>query len=399
MASLLGSDYMEELNCPVCLEPFDVPVMLECGHNFCKTCINRVWDSTDNLYCPECRQQFSARKYSVNLFLANQVERVHAQIKKRDNETVSGEKEKTQNSGPKQKHTAQDCGLHTEKLKLFCAVDETLLCALCVPNHCGHRFIHVEEAANVYQEKVMEALLSLECHQKSLLKLEKTQQQEISNIKQSAQSLEQHLRSEFDKLRKLVLEKEQHLICQLRQEKAEILKKMEENIRRITDTSSNIQGQISAFQSMVGEKDNLLFLSQIKPENERYSEILKGVHVTLVNLKLREEVYRDPALLHNIWKEVEAVIKPNTQLGMAAFGGFKFGSSGSSSASSFWGFTVPSNAASFFGSAPPANAAPLFGTSQSANAASLFGFSQSTNPPSLFGSALPTKKPPFPKMS
>uniref|UniRef100_A0A8C5M1C1 Tripartite motif-containing protein 16-like n=1 Tax=Leptobrachium leishanense TaxID=445787 RepID=A0A8C5M1C1_9ANUR len=60
----MASDLREELNCSVCLNIFSDPVMLSCGHNFCRVCIGNVLDTQDGagVYtCPECRAEFTER--------------------------------------------------------------------------------------------------------------------------------------------------------------------------------------------------------------------------------------------------------------------------------------------------------------------------------------------------
>uniref|UniRef100_A0A8C5PJM5 Uncharacterized protein n=1 Tax=Leptobrachium leishanense TaxID=445787 RepID=A0A8C5PJM5_9ANUR len=60
----MASDLREELNCSVCLNIFSDPVMLSCGHNFCRVCIGNVLDTQDGAgvyICPECRAEFTER--------------------------------------------------------------------------------------------------------------------------------------------------------------------------------------------------------------------------------------------------------------------------------------------------------------------------------------------------
>ncbi|KAK5611482.1 hypothetical protein CRENBAI_016053 [Crenichthys baileyi] len=49
----------EALKCPVCQDFFTEPVTLQCGHDFCLTCIHAVWEtdtSTEGpFFCPECQ--------------------------------------------------------------------------------------------------------------------------------------------------------------------------------------------------------------------------------------------------------------------------------------------------------------------------------------------------------
>ena len=47
------------LNCGICLNVFDNAVNSECGHTFCKGCVQQ-WIENDHKECPECRKRFRA---------------------------------------------------------------------------------------------------------------------------------------------------------------------------------------------------------------------------------------------------------------------------------------------------------------------------------------------------
>ncbi|KAK5900031.1 hypothetical protein CesoFtcFv8_009445 [Champsocephalus esox] len=49
----------EELSCSICLCPFDCPVTIPCGHNFCQDCIVASWK--DSYSCPQCRTHFPTK--------------------------------------------------------------------------------------------------------------------------------------------------------------------------------------------------------------------------------------------------------------------------------------------------------------------------------------------------
>ncbi|XP_043087461.1 ret finger protein-like 3 [Puntigrus tetrazona] len=51
----------EELKCSICLEVFTDPVSTSCGHNFCKTCLNKCWDDSQTCRCPYCKETFNQR--------------------------------------------------------------------------------------------------------------------------------------------------------------------------------------------------------------------------------------------------------------------------------------------------------------------------------------------------
>ncbi|CAM4560079.1 unnamed protein product, partial [Lepidochelys kempii] len=128
----------EEATCPVCLEYFTHPVTLECGHNFCRTCIAQCWEGPDTAAsCPQCREIVQQRNLRPNRPLANVVE-----IAKR----LSFQAVKGAGGG-------RVCGEHQEALKLFCEEDQTPICVVCDRSraHRAHTVVPVQEAAQEYK--------------------------------------------------------------------------------------------------------------------------------------------------------------------------------------------------------------------------------------------------------
>ncbi|XP_056147117.1 E3 ubiquitin/ISG15 ligase TRIM25-like [Lampris incognitus] len=68
----------DQLCCSVCLDLLNQPVTLQCGHSYCRDCIESCWDKDEEkgVYsCPQCRQTFSPRPALVkNTMLAQIVE-------------------------------------------------------------------------------------------------------------------------------------------------------------------------------------------------------------------------------------------------------------------------------------------------------------------------------------
>ncbi|XP_076141453.1 E3 ubiquitin-protein ligase TRIM4-like [Alosa pseudoharengus] len=42
-SSLEDEDTEDELSCPVCRELFSDPLLLSCGHSFCRSCLEESW--------------------------------------------------------------------------------------------------------------------------------------------------------------------------------------------------------------------------------------------------------------------------------------------------------------------------------------------------------------------
>ncbi|XP_055487512.1 E3 ubiquitin-protein ligase TRIM21-like [Leucoraja erinacea] len=132
--------WTEEVVCPICLHFSTNPVSLECGHNFCRTCITQFLDRDrkGRNTCPECREEFADRTFRVSRALAR----------------VS-EKARTLSLNQKQKESKLHCAIHHEELKLFCETDNKLICLICATGqeHKSHSFIPVKEAAEIDKVK------------------------------------------------------------------------------------------------------------------------------------------------------------------------------------------------------------------------------------------------------
>ncbi|XP_075769806.1 E3 ubiquitin-protein ligase TRIM58-like isoform X2 [Pelodiscus sinensis] len=79
---MAGPDPVQELQlevtCSICTKFLEVPVTLDCGHNYCQACILQYWDQVeeeeeDPEQCPQCRRAFRQRSFRRNKLLANVV--------------------------------------------------------------------------------------------------------------------------------------------------------------------------------------------------------------------------------------------------------------------------------------------------------------------------------------
>ncbi|KAM8882243.1 tripartite motif-containing protein 16-like [Synchiropus picturatus] len=68
----------EVLSCSICLDLLKDPVALNCGHSFCRSCVEGYWDSEGErniCQCPQCRRTFTPRPLlQKNVMLAELVE-------------------------------------------------------------------------------------------------------------------------------------------------------------------------------------------------------------------------------------------------------------------------------------------------------------------------------------
>uniref|UniRef100_A0A8B9BJX6 RING-type domain-containing protein n=1 Tax=Anser brachyrhynchus TaxID=132585 RepID=A0A8B9BJX6_9AVES len=111
-----------EASCSVCLGYLRDPVLLECGHNFCRSCITRWWaELARDFPCPVCRKTSRRRALRPNRQLANMVEaarQLRAAKRKARDELC--------------------CPAHGQALARFCRDDQAPACLACEIS-CAHR--------------------------------------------------------------------------------------------------------------------------------------------------------------------------------------------------------------------------------------------------------------------
>ncbi|XP_072115449.1 E3 ubiquitin-protein ligase TRIM39-like isoform X2 [Mobula birostris] len=253
----------EEVICPICLEFFADPVTLDCGHNFCRSCITRCWEREERNSCPECREEFADRTLRVNRALAN-----------------LSEKARKLNLNPKEKESKLRCEKHEEELKLFCETDKTLICLICATarEHKSHNFMPVNEAVEIYKGRVKSSLDSLTKKKSDFEEMEQHQNEKISGVR--SHSLQSQITSHFTELRRVLTEKEQHALRHLREEEERILNAMVKNLREIQENLNSIQEEISKLQEQMDQQENITFLMEEARRKRRISDDAQSLSVT-----------------------------------------------------------------------------------------------------------------------
>ncbi|XP_062904117.1 zinc-binding protein A33-like [Mobula hypostoma] len=257
--------FTEEVICPICLDFFTEPVTLECGHNYCRSCITQCWERQQRNSCPECREKIADRTLKVNRALAN-----------------LSEKARKLNLNPKEKESKLYCEEHEEELKLFCETDKTLICVICVTarEHKSHNFIPVKEAVQVYKDWVKSSFDSLTKSKADFEEMEQQQKEKISGVRKQSHILQSHVTSQFAELHQILTEKEQRILRDLREEEERILNPMEKNLREIQKNLNSIQEDISRLQEQMDQKENVIFLKEETHQKRRISDNIQEFSVT-----------------------------------------------------------------------------------------------------------------------
>ncbi|XP_067830105.1 zinc-binding protein A33-like [Heptranchias perlo] len=287
-----AESFTDDLNCPICLEFFTDPVSLECGHNFCRSCIAQCWDKKEINSCPECREEFPERNFRASRALAS-----------------LAEKARKLNLNPKEKESKLHCEEHQEELKLFCETDKKLICVICIDaqEHRDHRFMPIKEAVEIYKDQLKSSLEFLTEKKLAVLETELKQKRQISKVREQSNSLQIRITSEFAKIHQILTEKEQRLIRDLREQEERILETMGINLGKIQENLNSIQEKLLKLQNQMEQKDELIFLKEETCQKWRTREDYNGV--SLADDKLSIGKFCGP-LQYTAWREMIDAINP-----------------------------------------------------------------------------------------
>ncbi|XP_078272289.1 zinc-binding protein A33-like [Rhinoraja longicauda] len=282
----------EDATCPICLDFFSDPATLECGHNFCRSCITQSWDREERNSCPVCREVLADRTLKVNRAFARIAETARAL---------------SLNTGGKE--SKLHCEEHQEELKLFCETDKKLVCVICVDarEHREHRFMSIQEAVESYQEQIKSSLEILTKNKSAMEEMEQQQKEKISGVREQSQNLLTYITSIFAELRQILNEKERLFLKDLREDEESVLNPMEKNLREIQEEINSIQEKLLKLQERMNQTDSLIFLKEETRQKRRISDDNKSLSVADGALDIGK--FDDPFLLNTVLRKTTDYVK------------------------------------------------------------------------------------------
>ncbi|KAK7925459.1 hypothetical protein WMY93_007769 [Mugilogobius chulae] len=240
-----GGAMEEILKCPVCQDFFTDPVALGCGHNFCLSCINTVWENEGTeagpYFCPECQILLPSKpNLEINADLQDKKDKLSScpcdhciespSVAVRtcltcDASLCQGHALLHEQRSALKQHTLVEvtrdplslkCQEHRDELKLFCSQDRVPVCCLCVlvGTHKNHKAPQLHEACDDFKtmlESSMNQLLKRRNDAENTIKeLESLYRQTVK----SAADLRERISDKYSRLH-VVLDGDERLMKQI----------------------------------------------------------------------------------------------------------------------------------------------------------------------------------------
>ncbi|XP_062238855.1 zinc finger protein RFP-like [Platichthys flesus] len=297
----------ERLLCSICLDVFTDPVTIQCGHNFCSTCINTHWDSRDICQCPMCKQKFSTRpELRVNTVMSELADDFKKLVQVKAStpgpqlpvvdvlcDICSEIKEKAVKScltcltsfceshlEPHRRvaglkgHTLLEpvknlddrmCKTHNKMTELYCLKEQAFICVLCLKaGHKGHNAVPLEEQYEKLTATKDEA-------QANIQKLIQTRIEKIAEVEKLLDVSEVDSEKEnqaavqvFTELIQFIQASQAELVEAIEQRHSAIKQKGEEFLKELRREVTELKSRSSQLEHLSQSEDHYHFLQSFQ---------------------------------------------------------------------------------------------------------------------------------------
>ncbi|XP_071188712.1 E3 ubiquitin-protein ligase TRIM39-like [Salvelinus alpinus] len=345
----------EQFLCSICLDVFTEPVSSPCGHNFCKACITKYWDSNVLCQCPMCKNTFDKRpdlfvntlisemaaqfRQTVEVKATSSPDQCSAMIVELSCDICTGMKLKALKSclvcqasycethlEPHQRVAAlkrhklinpvenledRMCKKHDRPLELFCRTDQTCLCVLCLKaDHMTHDTVPLEEEYG--KRKAQLGKTEAEVQQMIQERLQKVQEIKHS-VDHSKREAEREISDSVQVFTALVrsIERSQAELIEVIEKKLKAAERQAEGlIKELEQEITELQRRSTELEQLSHTEDHLHLLQSFPslctpPDTRDWSEI--SVHSDLCVGTVRRAVSQLEETLNKVMEKLPEV--------------------------------------------------------------------------------------------
>ncbi|XP_068098346.1 E3 ubiquitin/ISG15 ligase TRIM25-like [Hyperolius riggenbachi] len=341
----------EELSCSICLNVYQDPVLLRCGHNFCSSCIGDVLDAQEGsgfYSCPQCHTEFAERpalhrnialqdiakhflfnptvqeisgilcNYCINssapavktcLHCEASLCEGHVKVHNKATEHVLIE--------PTTCLENRKCFVHKKILEYYCNEDSVCICVSCRLDgeHKGHQVESINDASEKKRLKLknnIEGLSTQRAQAKSNIQMlfdhEKKMKKDASSVRQTITTLFMEIKGKLDALERRISHK-------ISSEEGLVSKSVSDLIKHLETEVDKFSKKIMKVEKLCNMTDPLNALQEPREDNDSKTEEHQEIEETTTDVKhfYQEEIFT--TLLHglsHIMREVKINIFAQT---------------------------------------------------------------------------------------
>ncbi|KAE8595103.1 hypothetical protein XENTR_v10015517 [Xenopus tropicalis] len=298
LSAMAAADLRDELSCSICLSIYTDPVMLPCGHNFCRGCVGSVMDAQEGLgaySCPECRAEYQERPaLPRNRTLGNIAARfcptepepgetgipctycvlspvpaviscLHCEASLCDTHLRGhSQSEKHVLIEPTMHLGDRKCSVHEELLKYYCCEDSACICVSCclAGGHRGHRVELLSEASEKKKEKLRKVLEKLSPEREETERGAQRLQERRREAAEAAAGETERVTALFRGIREELEALEKRLLSDISRQKEELTLTLTELIQQLEIKKDELSRKIRHIEELCNMADPLTVLQE-----------------------------------------------------------------------------------------------------------------------------------------
>ncbi|XP_023251062.1 E3 ubiquitin-protein ligase TRIM50 [Seriola lalandi dorsalis] len=289
----------EQLRCPVCLDVFTEPLMLQCGHSYCRCCVRSMtMDLLGQLQCPVCRCAVDGDSPPPNVTLARIIEALQEV-------NVSGGAQ------------LESCPQHHNPLSLYCEDEQTVICGLCgsIGAHRGHKITPVSSVYSRMKEDIS-CLMTEFQHQKRKLEDQICKMaHNKSRITNESDVLKWVVRKEFGELRRCLEVEEAGFMQQVETSAAVLISSLQNQTDQLNHNLNRLQDAHNTLQDLSneGHLDFIMKYGSIAPRFRESQELHQREERLFSSINFKAGFNHNDIKL-TVWKRLHRKVLPAPEL-------------------------------------------------------------------------------------
>uniref|UniRef100_A0A803JQP1 Uncharacterized protein n=1 Tax=Xenopus tropicalis TaxID=8364 RepID=A0A803JQP1_XENTR len=292
---MAAADLRDELSCSICLSIYTDPVSLPCGHNFCRGCIGRTWDTQEETFlenpsCPECRERFKRRtELATDWKLRDMVERFRpgetgifcsycllspvpaakscllCEVSLCDTH-LRGHCQSAEHvlTEPTASFMGRKCSVHHKVLEYHCCEDSACICVSCclAGGHWGHRVELLSEASEKKKEKLRKVLEKLSPEREETERGAQRLQERRREVAEVAAGETERVTALFRGIREELEALEKRLLSDISRQKEELSRQLWDLIQQLEIKKDELSRKIRHIEELCNMAAPLTFLQE-----------------------------------------------------------------------------------------------------------------------------------------